>query len=393
MKKILLLIALSVYIVSCGVPQVVRRDYSGYVWPTPPEKPRIQLLNVIATDQDFRKPSMSERLFGEETFFAFRKPHGIVADTRGNIYVSDSALAEVFILNPENGTIRRLFNPYGYSLPLGLAYDDTLNWVAVADAGKKTVYVVDVTRWKLQLVIGQRGEFKRPVAVAFDSARKRIYVADTILHKIRVFDLYGKHLFDIGGKGAAPGKLYFPTGLTVDKEGNLYVVNSFNFRFDIFTPEGKFIKSIGSHGDVIGMFARPKDIALDSEGHIYVTDAAFNNFQIFDKEGRVYLFVGVGGIAPGTFSNIYSIYIDKNDKIYVTDQTNRRIQIFKYISYPEEKMAPIGQKPQTEETPPQIEQEAQTEETPQVEQGSSAEQQPEQPEEDLQEEVLEEEEL
>jgi DNA-binding beta-propeller fold protein YncE len=333
MKKIPLIILALLMLMSCGAPQVAILDKSKFVWPQPPARPRIRMIDVIITDRDFKKSTMSETLFGETVTFAFRKPHGIVADKRGIIYVSDTGLGTVFTIDLKNGATGKLFNSSGYKLPLGLSYDGTLDWIAVADGVKKIVTVTDLAAKKEKLVLGLDVKFGNPVKAAFDPQRERIYVADTGLHKIWVFDFQGKHIMDIGKKGSAPGHLFFPTGVAVNKEGNIYVVNSFNFRYDIFDPDGKFIRSIGGHGDRPGMFARPKALDFDSDGNVYVTDAAFNNFQIFDKDDTILLFVGLGGTIPGAFQNIYSIYIDKtNDYIYTTDQTNKRIQIFQYIS-------------------------------------------------------------
>lgn len=323
---------------SCAGPKVVVLDRKKYVWPPPPDKPRVKLVDIIATDRDLRTMTFQEKLFGEERRFNFKKPHGVVADKRKNIYVSDTGFHSVFIINRQEGSVEKLFVPGGFTYPVGMAYEENLDWVAIADSGKRTVTVIDASTRKVRFILGNRKKFfRRPAAVAFDYPRQRMYVSDTGSHTIKAFDLQGNHIMDVGQRGSRPGDLYYPIGIVVDKEGRLFVVNSFNFRFDMFNPDGSFVKSIGMHGDRPGMFARPKDIALDSDGHIYVTDAAFNNFQIFDYNGKVYLFVGMGGRAPGAFSNIYSIFIDKNDMIYTIDQTNRRLQIFQYVSYPEEK--------------------------------------------------------
>lgn len=340
--------AFSLFILSCG-GEMKFADYSAYRWPSPPEKTRIKLENVIFSDLDFRKPTLSEKIFGREASFNFLKPHGVAADKRGNIYVSDSGRNTVDIINVEAGTLGTLASPSGYALPLGLAYNDEMDWLAIADADRKTVVVMDAEKRELVLIVGQKGGLDRPVAAAIDAVRQRIYVADVGVHKIRVFDFSGNFLFAIGEKGTGPGKLYFPSGLKVDKDGNIVVVNSMNFRFDIFDPEGKHIKSIGQHGDRPGMFARPKDVAIDSGGRIYVTDAALNNFQVFDRKGNVYIFIGYGGDAPGSFNNLFAIFIDKKDRIYVTDQINRRVQIFQHIAYPGEPDITNATAPESEE--------------------------------------------
>lgn len=307
-------------------------DFSPYVWPKPPEPPKIKLIKSITTDLDIRKSSFLEKLFGEDITFAFGKPHGIAADKNGNIYVADNLWRKVFIINLDTGHIDNLFNPYGWKAPLYVAVDNTNGLIAVTDAAVRRVYVYTLHKRKLKYQLGQRGEFKNPVGVAFDPDRNRLYINDSKKHEIYAYTNEGEFLFKVAGIGREPGEVHYPSAMATDKEGKLYVVDTMNFRTQIFDPEGNVVKVFGEHGDRPGMFARPKGITVSDDGYIFVTDAAFGNFQIFDREGKIYLFVGSPGQGLGMFNIPQGIFIDENDKIYVVDQINRRVQVFQYLS-------------------------------------------------------------
>jgi DNA-binding beta-propeller fold protein YncE len=255
-------------------------------------------------------------------------------------YVTEPIKKVVTILDLENGTSKELENPYGWSSPLGIALDAENDMIAVADRSTISVFKAGSARL-LFSTSGKEGLVK-PVDVAFDPGRRRIYVVDIGTHTLTSFDYEGKFLSTMATQGHEPGQVYFPAGVAVDSEGDIFVVDMMNFRLQIFGPDGKHIKVIGEHGDAPGQFARPKAVAISKDGYVLVTDAAFNNLQLFDKKGNVYLGVGEGGGAPGQFQNPQGILIDDAHKIYVVDSVNRRLQIFQlmddkyYEEHPEE---------------------------------------------------------
>lgn len=326
-KLSLVLLILAGFLFSSCVPaQRPPPDYSRFIWPPPPNPPKIKFVKLLRSDLDIRKLSHAEKLFGAENTFTFGKPYDITVDKRGVIFITDDQRRSVVTVNIKAQRISKLHNPYGFSWPLGIAYDEANDIIAVADAQKRRVYMFDARTKKLTTVIGDKGEFRNPAGVAFDSKRGRLYVTDSKGHKLMAFDLAGNYIETISTG------LYFPTAIEVDRDGNIYVVDSMNFRYVVFAPDGQFLSAFGEHGDQLGMFARPKGLALDSDGHIYVTDAAFANFQIFNKKGQNMFYIGKPGRGVAQFQLPMGIHIDKNDKIYVADSYNRRIQIFQYIS-------------------------------------------------------------
>lgn len=315
---------------ACGSAQKAV-DMSPYVWPPRPEPPRVKLLKYIYTDLDLRESSSMETMFGEEATWSLGKPHGIAVDDRENIYVSDTLRRTVSIINLKKGTIDQINHPFGWNTPLGIAVDNKNRLLAVADAGKGVVYIFNVDS---EALIGQTKKdiLRSPVGVAFDPERNLLYVTDTKKQGIFEFKNSGDFIKQFAETGGDPGQVYFPSGIAVDKEGNVLVVDTMNFRVQILSPEGKSIKVIGQHGDSPGSVARPKGVAISDDGFIFITDAAFGNFQIFDKNGIVYLNVGSTGLGLGMFRIPQEIFVDSNDKVYVVDSLNFRIQIFQYLS-------------------------------------------------------------
>jgi len=139
-----------------------------------------------------------------------------------------------------------------------------------------------------------------------------------------------------GGKNhtlTSPGSFSLPTGVALDKDGNVYVTDTLNNRVEIFDADGGFIREFGKPGDGAGHFARPKGIAVDRDGHIWVTDEVQSRVQVFDKEGRLLLFMGERGWYPGQFQALYGIAADNyNNRIITSEQFPGRVQVFRYVT-------------------------------------------------------------
>ncbi|NWF75155.1 MAG: 6-bladed beta-propeller [Nitrospirae bacterium] len=309
---------------------LLEKPKGEYIWPPPPQTPRIQWVTQWSNSQDFKMINPLDVLIREAVLHVLFRPNGVVVDNAGNIYVADSQLHKIFVFDMEKFTLRFLGEGI-LDAPICLAIDNKRGILFVSDSKLNSVFGLNKNTGQVVMSPVPTGEFKNPSGLVYDEERERLYVSDSKNHIIRVFDKDGLPLFTFGKKGTEDGEFHTPSYLALDKNGRIYVVDLFNFRIQIFTPDGKFIRKFGRLGDCRGCFTRPAGIGLDSEGHIYVVDTAFNNFQIFTDEGKLLLDIGKAGIGAGQFSLPTGLYIDKKDRIYVTDTFNRRIQVFQYL--------------------------------------------------------------
>ncbi len=307
------------------------------VWPQPPEKPRIKYEKSItkAEDLDIKKGFFSKiwDFFAgaEETILV--KPFGIHADN-GKIYVTDGALATVFIFDRDHNKMKTIqgFKSEKFISPIDIATDKKGN-IYVTDSVRKSVYIFNDKGIALRK-IGSKNGLQRPTGIAIDKKRDILYISDTLSSEIKRFSLKDKkELAPIGSKGSGRAELNRPTFIALDNDGRLYVCDSMNFRIKIFDEDGKFSKSFGKLGNTIGSFSSPRGIAVDKDKNIYVTDTLFNAVQIFDKKGDLLLVFGSEGKGPGKFFGPEDIAISEDGKAYVTDSYNMRIEAFDILSY------------------------------------------------------------
>lgn len=75
----------------------------------------------------------------------------------------------------------------------------------------------------------------------------RLYVVDSQVPAVRVYDLDGRHLFDIGSEGEGPGEFREPTSIVVTGAGQVVVAEA-GPRVHRFDPEGAHLESWDTGG-------------------------------------------------------------------------------------------------------------------------------------------------
>lgn len=321
-----------------GGKQKAADSTPNLVWPLPPDEPRIRFLRMYTHNfeiETLKKRSWMDRLIGKpdpNVVEIFEKPAGVAADSQGRILIASLQRSTVFILDKKKKEIVHFQGDRGIRLvnPLGLAVDREDN-IFVSDPILRMVLKFS-PEGQLLAAVGNDAGLKNPTYIALDEPRRRLFVVDSRLHQVLVFDLDTLKLITrVGKRGEGDGEFNYPVGVGVNHEGFFAVTDTGSCSVQIFSPDFKFVRRFGRQGTSPGNFVRPKGVAFDSEGHIYVVDAAFNNFQIFTPKGEILMFVGSIGRDPGYFNLPNGIFIDDQDRIYVSDQLNHRVQIFQFL--------------------------------------------------------------
>ncbi len=177
------------------------------------------------------------------------------------------------------------------------------------------------------------GEFSSPTGIALDKDGN-IYVADTDNHSVQKFDKDGKFIARWGGDPSSEeGLFYYPRGLATDPDGNVFVADSGNNRVQKFDPDGSVLRAWGKFGFAwrgadMGKFDVPWGVATDRDGNLYVSDTSNARVQKFRSDGTALLKWGRDGSFDGAFFYPRGIAIDFVGNIYVADEGNHRIQKF-----------------------------------------------------------------
>lgn len=155
-----------------------------------------------------------------------------------------------------------------------------------------------------------------------------IYIADTYNNRIVKYDLDGNYLGKFGVSGTGDGQLNYPKDVVIDSAGNILVIEYYNHRVQKFDPEGNFISKFGSQGQGDGQFYYPSGIEVDSADNIYVVDSSNHRVQKFSSTGTFITKWGTRGSGDLNFYLPQKIFADESDYLYVTDYINHRVKKF-----------------------------------------------------------------
>ncbi len=267
----------------------------------------------------------------------FARPFCITLDGQGDLYVTDSGHARVVKLSPTGRLLAawRLgsVDANGNSLT-GIAVDRQGN-VYVAD--KQTQRIIKLspngqilTRWSLAVTIGVAAgkwtglDTAMPIWLAVDG-QGNVYASYFDASQVLKFTSGGKPLARWGvidasgnlGTGAAPGQFDHPTGLTVDRQGNVYVVDHRNGRIQKLSPSGKVLAVWGMLGSDPGQFTTPEGMAVDSKGDMYVDDVGNDRLQILSPAGKPLAQWPLGPSSP-----YQDVAVDQQGNVYLTEHDN-----------------------------------------------------------------------
>lgn len=233
------------------------------------------------------------RILSEWGASTFAMPHGLTVDARGNVWLTDVSLQQVFEYSHDG----RLLMTLGVR---GVAGNDSAH-------------------------------FDRPtkVAVAPDGS---FYVSDGYRNtRVMKFSPAGKFLFQWGTPGTGPGQFDLPHSVTLDSAGRVYVSDRSNARVQVFGADGHFLAQWKSPG-----IGRPYDIAIGADGTAFIADGGDQPTSPPDRSGVAVVgpdgtfrerFGGWGNY-DGQLEIAHDIAVGPGGELYVGDITGRRIQKF-----------------------------------------------------------------
>jgi len=322
--------------------------------------------------------------------YQFKNPLDVAVDNAGNIYVVDSGNIRVQQFDSTH-THQRTFGTTGepyvtdgqhYNHPAGVAIHPGDGSIHLVEESGHRLIKLDASG-NLLWTVGEPGikgwdndhlHYPRDVAVDDNG---NVYVADSLNHRIQVYDAGGSYSETLGSQGDGDYQFETPSGLAVSPDGFLYVADADNHRVQIYDRDLTYENTLGFMGQGNYYFVRPEDVAVDTRGYIYVADAgdarvvvfdaAFdhlrtlgpdvyfnssfsypsrlatdqgNNLYVLDRwPGHIYRFhlprsyardlIGAGeGDAPGKLEAPYGLAIGSQGGLYVGDKNNQRLQAF-----------------------------------------------------------------
>jgi DNA-binding beta-propeller fold protein YncE len=212
-------------------------------------------------------------------------PQGVAVDDKDNIYVTDSEAGKVFVFDPK-GKTRKVFGSLRrgegfFKRPTGIAVDRETHRVYVTDTLANRVFILDADGRVLRSFGrrgGERGEFNSPIEVQVKDGV--VVVVDAMNFRVQLFDRDGNFKAQIGTSGDPAGGIYRPKGVGIDSEDHIYVVDSELGIVQVFDRRGRLLFRFGN-GTNFGNFLLPAGLFIDHNDRVYLVDSYNRRVQVF----------------------------------------------------------------------------------------------------------------
>jgi trimeric autotransporter adhesin len=259
-------------------------------------------------------------------------PAGMVVDASGNLYIVDSCYGRIRRVDASTGIITTVAGSSAY-------HKGSMCTFAFSGDGEQAT----------------SAELNGPEGVAVD-ADGNLFIADTRNNRIRRVDHATGIITTVAGKGtgafsgdggpATSAELNLPSGVSVDRRGNLFIADLRNNRIRRVDGVTGIVSTVAGdgtrHGGQDGMTATqvgldlPTGVLVDAAGDLFVADMSNHCIRRVDHVTGIittvagtttYGFTGDGG--PATNAKLYApkaVAKDASGNLFIADYGNHRIR-------------------------------------------------------------------
>src|SRR5207302_624534 len=279
---------------------------------------------------------------GPATSAELSGPTGIALDSRGNVFIADSGNARIRRVDAATRIITTVAGNGGFrfsgdggpataaglGFPQGVAVDAGGN-LFIADTVNPRIRHVDAATRIITTAAGNgpatfRGdggpatsaELFTPVGIAVDSSGN-LFIAEGNNNRIRRVDaatgiittVAGNGILGFSGDGgpATSAELFLPSGLAVDRVGNLFIADTHNHRIRRVNAATRLITTVAGNGTAgfsgdggpatAAELALPQAVAVDAAGNLFIADTLNERIRRVDATTGIITTVAGNGTA------------------------------------------------------------------------------------------------
>jgi len=218
----------------------------------------------------------------------FKYPLGIDVDNSGNIYIADTGNSRVQIFDPDSVFKAKIKLPENNGKPADptdVAVDATRNRLYVVDNDNHRFLIYDLSTLKLIKAVGEPGEqelmFRYPFFIALNK-EKYLYIVDVINTRVQVVNPEGLFVTYVGGWGVEKGQFFRPKGVAVDTHNRIYVSDSYMGVIQVFDTWGEFYGVLGNAGKkTIHKFRTPVGMYIDDHNRLFVVEMLAQQVSVY----------------------------------------------------------------------------------------------------------------
>ena len=217
-------------------------------------------------------------------------PLGMAMDAQGRIYIADTRNHRIQIYSDRGEYLSQIELPYEEGMhkpdPVDVVVDDKRGLLYVVDNENHRVLTFGLEQQDYIGTIGKmghnRGEFRWPFSITLDG-EGIAYVVDVVNTAVRTIRPEEKWGFgnDIGGWGVEKGELFRPKGVAVNEAGQVFVADSYLGVIQVFDRAGNFLAVVGNEANEVRRFVTPTRLYVDRQGLLYVVEMFANRISVY----------------------------------------------------------------------------------------------------------------
>ncbi len=245
-------------------------------------------LRLLYTFEHFVKDRYSDRMIKGE-------PKGIATTSAGDIILIDNLANYLDILDfrgnfQDRIYLNTLLGDTSLNIrPECIAVDENDNLYVVTAGDMTTVVVLD-RNYDFKRTIGKKGggesEFNTLVGIA--AANGHVVVSDIYaVPAMKIYDTTGNFLLGFGGHNVERSDVSLPSGLMISADSVasselIWTCDALRQVVKVFNMKGDFVANIGGFGYSLGEFRYPADITGDGEKIFYIVEKVGGRIQRFE---------------------------------------------------------------------------------------------------------------
>ena len=306
---------------------------------------------------------------GPISFASLFFPTGLCFDSKGNLYISDTYNQRIRIVgtNDSINTIvgdgfldanrnGRYKGDGGSALQASLNYSlgivtDANDNLIIADNGNNVVRKVNkidsiintVSYKKINYLYDANSiNLNNPTGVCrdksgnlffVDKGKHFVYKVDKTTGGLSILAGNGVAGYSGNGNSATLASLKNPTGICIDKNGNIFIADTYNNCIRKVNTVGVITTIAGNGNQGFGgdngnarnaLLNRPFGVQVDNDGNLYIADTYNNRIRKVDISGTITTIAGDG--SSQSLNLPYAITLDNNGTIYIADTYNYLIK-------------------------------------------------------------------
>ena len=318
-----------------------------------------QALGLVTTIAGSGAPGIDD---GPALSATFSDPFGLAVDKRGNVIVADGGQSNRIRRVTTEGKVQTIAGSSEgfadgdalqaqFNTPSGIAIDRAGN-IIIADTSNNRIRKLSTDGTRVSTIAGtgvagftdgrtDQAQFDGPIGIAVDKSGN-LFIADTYNDSIRKITTEGvvTTVAGTGSPGYSDGPANSamfdtPSGVAVDKDGNLFIADTGNHAIRKISPLGEVTtvagRDAGSQGGEVRL-NHPVGITVTPDGFLFISDDDRGRIIRITPEGAATTYAGsIAGFANGAgesarFNGPSAVAVDRQGILYVADSQNYLIR-------------------------------------------------------------------